>query len=82
VTEPEVREALEGFWSLPIRFSWSQSWVTRALEIARSVGLSTVYDSIYLACADEYDAALLTCDESFCGAFGADLPARVKLVGR
>jgi len=43
--------------------------VPRALEIARSIGASRIYDSLYLACAEAYGFTLYTCDESFARAF-------------
>lgn len=68
------REALEAFWALPIRYDWDSAWVPRALEIARSIGASRIYDSLYLACAESYGFTLYTCDESFARAFGVRLP--------
>jgi len=50
------------------------------MEIARGYRLSTVYDALYLAAAEDREADLYTCDATFCAAFGAELPARVKLV--
>ncbi len=60
---------IDDFWSLPIRYDWDPAWVPRALEIARSIGASRIYDSIYLACAESYGFTLYTCDESFARAF-------------
>lgn len=67
------------FWALPIRFRWDDAWVPRALEIARSIGASRVYDSIYLACAESYGFTLYTCDDSFARAFDVR-PHALRLV--
>jgi predicted nucleic acid-binding protein len=76
----EASKALTTFRAIPCRFGWSESWVDRAIEIARAYGLSTVYDAVYLAAAEEQNAELYTCDANFCAAFGAELPARIKLI--
>ena len=80
LADREVAGALSSFALAPIEFAWEPAWVDRALEIARDMNLSTIYDAIYLACAETYDADLFTCDRQFCAAFGDPLPARVKLV--
>jgi predicted nucleic acid-binding protein len=71
---------IDDFWALPIRYDWDSAWVTSALQIARSIGASRIYDSIYLACAESYGFTLYTCDESFVRAFDA-LPPSVNLIG-
>ena len=65
---------ISDFWALPIRYDWDPNWVPRALEIARSIGASRIYDSLYLACAESYGFMLYTCDESFAHAFAAAPP--------
>ncbi|HKS90448.1 MAG TPA: type II toxin-antitoxin system VapC family toxin [Tepidiformaceae bacterium] len=73
------RDAITTFWGLPIRYDWDPAWVPRALEIARSIGASRVYDSIYLACAESYGFTLYTCDDSFARAFDVR-PHALRLV--
>lgn len=60
--------------------AWDDRWVERALEISRAIDASTIYDSLYLACAEALDCQFYTCDAAFCRAFGDRLPARVSLV--
>jgi hypothetical protein len=81
-TEPPPRDILilASFARAPIEYAREPAWVNRALEIARAANLSTIYDALYLACAETLDADLFTSDRQFCDAFGATLPARVKLV--
>ena len=85
----EARRALDRddaahAWSdllrLPIDYRWNVRWVERASEIAAAAGLSKVYDSIYLACAEAYGFELYTCDARFCRALGRALPPFVRLV--
>lgn len=53
------------FESLPINYNWDDAWVRRAIDIARAIGASRTYDSLYLACAESLDATLYTCDAAF-----------------
>lgn len=76
----EASKALTAFRLIPFVFAWSDSWVARGMEIARKFDLSTVYDALYLATAEEQGAELYTCDAAFCAALGSQLPPRVKLL--
>jgi predicted nucleic acid-binding protein len=67
------------FRTLPLTLTWGDDWVDRALATSRAVGTSTIYDALYLACAEDESAELFTCDSAFCRAFGDNLPQRVKL---
>jgi predicted nucleic acid-binding protein len=80
MTPEEGRDAWRTFLEYPIEFRWDVAWVERAAEIAERVGLSKVYDSIYLACAETYGFELYTCDARFCRALGANLPPFVRLI--
>jgi predicted nucleic acid-binding protein len=62
IDEWERQRSWFTFRRLDIDYRWDDSWVERALEIAAEAGLSKVYDSIYLACAEAYGFELLTCD--------------------
>lgn len=73
--------ALRDFHALPIRYYWDDDWVPRALEIARSIGASRIYDSIYLACAESYGFVLYTCDASFVRAFRTPPPVLQLVAG-
>lgn len=46
LTPTDAADTEAAFWSLSIEFGWKDLWVVRALEIARSAGLSTIYDAI------------------------------------
>lgn len=70
----QAESIISDFWALPIRYDWDSAWVPRALEIARAIGASRIYDSLYLACAESYGFTLYTCDESFARAFGVQPP--------
>jgi predicted nucleic acid-binding protein len=69
-TRTEADEVWRAFRDLPIVYRWDDAWVERAFEIARSIGASRIYDSLYLACAESASGALYTCDASFVRAFG------------
>ena len=55
------------------------SWLGRATAIARRYNQAHIYDAIYLACAEDLDAELWTCDARFVRSFGRERPARLKL---
>ena len=80
MTTTEAELTRQRFWRLPIEFVWDDRWIERALEISRAIDASTIYDSLYLACAEALDCQFYTCDAAFCRAFGDRLPARVSLV--
>ncbi len=70
---------LRDFDALPIEFVDSPDWVGRALAVARRFDQPNIFDAIYLACAEDLDADLWTCDRRFVASFGADRPQRVFL---
>lgn len=70
--------SIAGFESLGIEHLSHDDWVPRAFAYARRHQHS-VFDAIYLACAEDLDAELWTCDARFVRSFGADRPARLKL---
>ncbi len=69
-----------GLDSLPIEYVWDPGWIDRALEIAEAAGLSSVYDSIYLACAESFAFELVTCDARFVRAASPVSSAAIRLV--
>ncbi len=80
LTAVEARTCWSAFRDLGVALHFEIAWVERASEIAAAAGLSKVYDSIYLACAEALDAELVTCDEKFVAALPAALRGRVQLV--
>ncbi len=76
----EASEVWAFFRRIEVAFEFDIAWVERAIEIARAAGLSKVYDSIYLACAEALDAELVTCDEKFAAALPPALRSRVRLI--
>ena len=75
----EVPILLERFESLDIELIDDERWAESALRVARRYNHAHVYDAIYLACAEDLDAELWTCDARFVRSFGSDRPARLKL---
>jgi predicted nucleic acid-binding protein len=73
-------QAWDALMESDIDYRWDTHWVERATAIARRAGLSKVYDSIYLACAETYGFDLYTSDARFCRALGANLPPFVRLI--
>lgn len=57
--------AFSTFEALPITYGWDDAWVRRAIDIARAIGASRTYDSLYLACTESQGATLYTCDAAF-----------------
>lgn len=57
--------AFSTFEALPITYNWDEAWVRQAIELARAIGASRTYDSLYLACAEASGATLYTCDAAF-----------------
>jgi len=75
----EADTALAEFERLPILFMNADSWVPRALAMARRYDQPRIFDAIYLACAEDLGVDLWTCDRRFVQSFGADRPPRLKL---
>ena len=65
--------------ALLIEYRWEAGWVDAAFQLARRFGV-TVYDAVYLACAEAYDFPLFTCDAAFVASLGGDARDRVSLV--
>ena len=61
LTGEEARALLEAILLLPIETMSHRRFVERASELAESGG-TTVYDSLFLAVAENYDAVLFTAD--------------------
>jgi predicted nucleic acid-binding protein len=80
LADGELEELLAAVADFSIEYQWDDAWLDRALEIARSIGASRIYDSLYLACAEANNATLYTCDASFVQAFGT-APSNIRLVG-
>ncbi len=57
----QARALLEAILQLPIETMSHRRFVERASELTESGGL-TVYDSLFLAVAETYDAVLFTAD--------------------
>jgi predicted nucleic acid-binding protein len=82
IDEESVRRAWADFRDFPLDVRWDSAWVDRALEIAREAGLGTVYDAVYLACAESLDVELVTADTRFARSLPRDLARRVRVVER
>jgi predicted nucleic acid-binding protein len=65
ITFEECDRTYRAFEALPITYNWDDAWVRRAIDIARAIGASRTYDSLYLACAESVGATLYTCDGAF-----------------
>lgn len=76
----ELEEMLAVVADFPINYRWDDVWLDRALAIAREIGASRIYDSLYLACAEAFEATLYTCDGAFAGSFRAPHP-NIHLAG-
>jgi predicted nucleic acid-binding protein len=61
LTGDQARALLEAILLLPIETMSHRLFVQRASELAENGGL-TVYDSLFLAVAETYDAVLFTAD--------------------
>jgi predicted nucleic acid-binding protein len=70
----EARQALQFMLRLPLSVRGTESLVAVALEAALGLKL-TVYDALYVVCADAFDATLVTADRRL-----ADAAARAVLV--
>ena len=69
-----------GFDRLPIEYLWEPRWIERAFDIAEAAGQSTVYDSVYLACAESFGFELVTCDARFAAAARPVSRTAIRLV--
>jgi predicted nucleic acid-binding protein len=65
MTEPQCVEALELYCKLGIRYVWDDRIVGRAFELAVALNQPTLYDSAYLAVAEQEDCELWTLDRRF-----------------
>ena len=61
LSESESDQLLSDILSVPIRFFPHRPILVRAVELARAHNL-TVYDTLYLALAEEHGAVIFTCD--------------------
>jgi predicted nucleic acid-binding protein len=75
--EAEARRAK--FEDFDIVLLDDRSWAQRASAVSRRYNQSHIYGAIYLACAEDLDAELWTCDARFVRSFGTQRPARLKL---
>lgn len=77
---PAVAErAIREFEDLSIEYSDHPSWVPRAREIALRFRQPSIFDAIYLVCAEDLGSELWTCDRRFVASFGALRPANLRL---
>lgn len=65
MTEPQCVEALELYRKLGIRYVWDDHILERAFELAVALNQPTLYDSAYLAVAEQEDCELWTLDRRF-----------------
>lgn len=79
LTTGEADTRLSRLEALAISIVEEPSWLSRATLTARRYNQPHIYDAIYLACAEDLDVDLWTCDARFVRSFGADRPARLKL---
>lgn len=49
--------------AMALEYVESAAWVRRALETARRYRQPRIFDAIYLACAEDLDAELWTCQQ-------------------
>jgi predicted nucleic acid-binding protein len=61
LSESESNQLLSDILSIPIRLFPHRPILMRAFELAREHNL-TVYDTLYLALAEEHGAVIFTCD--------------------
>lgn len=61
LSESESNQLLSDILSIPIRLFPHRPILMRAFELAREHN-STVYDTLYLALAEEHGAVIFTCD--------------------
>ncbi|MEX0784215.1 MAG: type II toxin-antitoxin system VapC family toxin, partial [Dehalococcoidia bacterium] len=65
LTMDEADQRLTKFEQLSASILQDSSWLPRATRVARRYNHRHVYDAIYLACAEDLDAELWTCDARF-----------------
>ena len=61
----ESKELLSDVLSVPIRLFPHRPILIRAFEMTQNTGL-TIYDSLYLALAEEHGATIYSCDSTLC----------------
>jgi predicted nucleic acid-binding protein len=79
LTRDDVDSVLARFARLGIELVDSPGSPRRALAIARRFTQSRIFDAIYLACAEDLDAELWTCDRRFVASFGNHRPSCLRL---
>jgi len=65
ITAEERDHALDALESIHIRPVWDCELIERAVELADQLGQPTVYDTLYLAAAEDKQCPLLTADRTF-----------------
>ncbi|BDA68997.1 hypothetical protein CAL7716_031630 [Calothrix sp. PCC 7716] len=58
----EAQEIFEDFCELPIDYIETEAIRVRAWQIAADYGLPTLYDAVFLACAESFSAEFWTAD--------------------
>lgn len=79
ITAAEADAAVDGLARLSVSLLEPQGLYQAALRSARANNLRAIYDSLYLALADELDAPLWTADRRFVEAVGG--AGRVRWLG-
>ena len=79
ITREQVTRSFIEFERLGLEIVDSRHWALRAFALAEQFTLPAVYDAIYLACAEDLDAELWTCDRRFVASFGPERPEQLKL---
>ncbi len=62
ITIQEAQEIFEDFCELPIDYVETEAIRVRAWTIAQDYGLPTLYDAVFLACAESFSAEFWTAD--------------------
>ncbi|BAZ13770.1 hypothetical protein NIES4071_56100 [Calothrix sp. NIES-4071] len=62
ITIQEAQEIFEDFCELPVDYIDTQAIRVRAWNIAVDYGLPTLYDAVFLACAESFSAEFWTAD--------------------
>lgn len=62
ITIQEAQEIFEDFCELPIDYIETEAIRVKAWQIAADYGLSTLYDAVFLACAESFSAEFWTAD--------------------
>ena len=64
ITVDESKECFEDFQLLPLEYIEQSDVRKRAWAIATQYDLSTLYDAVFLACSEHYDAEFWTADKT------------------